>query len=185
MALMLLDPHSMVDSREGVDESSKFDAFFQFLSDDSDSVDSNALWVIENGDFRYGGPVYVGGEEPIPKFKLRHVNSGRYLHLTNEFRLKLAAVGILGKNKMRKALKRATSRRMSNSRVSIGEPAPAMASIVQATITGTGANTVNSVFDGTSTMTEITFHPRSESKSSGGIERAHLGLNQAIFAFVG
>ena len=58
-----------------------YDAFFRPHIDGEESTDSNAFWIIEKQDASQGGPIWVGGEEPTPRVKFRHLNTGRFLYV--------------------------------------------------------------------------------------------------------
>ena len=92
MTLLLHDPHTMTRAELPGHGHANFDAFFRAHDDEDPALaDSNAFWVVEHENAASGGPVLVGGEEPA-KIRLRHLNSGRYLFMTDDLRMhKLAS----------------------------------------------------------------------------------------------
>ena len=93
---------STFNSKSNKRRNNKFDAFFRTHRDDSNFTDSNAYWVVEKENLSQGGRILMGGEEPVPRVKFRHFNSGRYLYLHgNHMRkgmAKIMASKILNRN---------------------------------------------------------------------------------------
>lgn len=70
-------------------------SFFKPHSIDiTNETDSNAYFIIEKSDLSLGGPIYVGGDEPLPGYRLRHLNSGRYLYKSNGLQLLAAPTSL-------------------------------------------------------------------------------------------
>jgi hypothetical protein len=92
MTLMLHDPHTMSRAEGMNHDHHSFASFFKsHMVDISNETDSNAYFVVEKESLDSGGPVVVGGEEPFPGYKLRHLNSGRYLYKNDGHRLQKLA----------------------------------------------------------------------------------------------